>query len=77
MRGRSHLTASVAAKAAGALTQASTALLRVMPSTAWRTVKEAAVCLRFFCYEEVLNLLSQHYLSSYPERSTDSTALQG
>ncbi len=38
---------------------------------------EAAVCLRFFCYEEALNLLSQHYLSPYPERSTDSTALQG
>ncbi|MDQ3603620.1 MAG: hypothetical protein M3385_07160 [Actinomycetota bacterium] len=43
-----HLTASAAAKAAGfwaagALTQASTALLRAMPSTAWRTVKEAAV----------------------------------
>src|SRR5215217_469618 len=43
-----HLATSTAAKAAGfwsagALIQASIAYLRVTPSTAWRTVKEAAV----------------------------------
>src|ERR687886_1092994 len=43
-----HLATSAAAKAAGfwaagAFIQASMAYLRVTPSTAWRTVKEAAV----------------------------------